>query len=60
VCEERTLLRVLKDLDSIEDSEELCLENVERRSMKVQGESVTIGYSVAEILRQEGVERVCR
>jgi hypothetical protein len=52
------MLRVLKDLDSVEDSEELRLENVERRSMKVQGESVTIGYSVAEILRQEGVERV--
>ena len=58
MCEERTMLQVLKDLDFVEDSEELRLENVERRSMKVQGESVTIGYSVAEILRQEGVERV--
>jgi hypothetical protein len=42
-----------------EDSEGLRLEDVERR-VQSTGESITVGCSVAEILRQEGVERVRR
>ena len=40
-------------------SEEICLEDVER-SVQVEGGSVTVGCSMAEILRQEGIEGVCR
>ena len=46
-------------LEFCENSEELHLEDVEQ-SVQVEGGSVTVGCSVAEMLHQEGVEGMCR
>ena len=53
---ERALLRVQKDQNSPEDSEELRLEDVEQ-SAGVHRDSEIVGDSAPEILRRKGVER---